>query len=266
MTGEKRRALVFGDSMIGRDADSVGKMAKAWRELLSELGYSVDVVGVGGSSVGNWLAGAFKTGGTFAHAGRWRAHAKLPLPRDVIKRTRLDFAAPDLALVVVNLGTNDAANLHALGRTSSQDVNLWLGDVARLLGLIPDQIPVVWTFGNARVAVSPDYGPTKDQLAAALKDRFYADVTVLVDDEAGAYDELVKNGVHPSTEQHRAFLASVRHRIPRLDGKVPASGDDGDDEASLVLWLLALIAQIGAGARGQVGDVFEVLSKLGGGV
>lgn len=218
-----KTAVIFGDSIIGVDADDTGGLGQSAPALLESLGVRVlEVVGVQGSRAGNWLYAAGRTEGPGRRGGRWSGQGR-KLDAQARQRAsipRLLSLNPDV--VWINLGSNDA--IVGLGADKI------VFNALEIISMIPRSTRVIWTLGN--VTNDRNHESIKRRLASQLARN--APDNVRVFDAAGQGSPYPGRGLHPPTSVHRQWLAQHKEAIA-----AHIEGQGRSDDTALVLGAIA---------------------------
>ncbi len=229
--------MVLGDSIVD-DAPGagVGGYYRAGGELLRSFGVDVlEIVGVGGSTMGQWLYNAGHTKGPGRGPGRWKNGKRIltPAQRKAADLGRLAALEPDV--VWVNFGTNDAHH----GLTPAQMVI----NAKAIIELFP-KARIIWSIGNVEDDAS--HRRVKEQFAVALRRATSSRVLVL--DTIGSTGRpYIGKGLHPSVSAHRAYLQPLADGIAaHIAASTPSSpvGSKiiaGAAAAALVLLVAAVV-------------------------
>jgi len=194
------RCVVLGDSLVGGAAAGDGALSRALLPLLRDAGLRAEAIGVGGSTVANWMrASGLDCPGRGAVLGRWgRGSAMPPLDHEAQHRAQLAALADAGDAFVVSLGTNDF--------NSSRPPKMWAQQAVALLDALPHQ--------------------QRQREAAAALLRREADarwpgrLLLLSGQGSGCYR---RGAVHPTVREHARWLE--RHRAVLLRHLAPGRRD-----------------------------------------
>lgn len=209
---------IFGDSIIGVDADDKGGLVPALRDQYQSMGLEViDVTGVQGSRAGDWMW--TKDGHTphrTRHGGRMAGKGR-PLSAAQKRKADLDrIAALKADVYHINLVTND---IHA-----GQSPTTFADNAMDIIGALPKRALIVWTEGNDE----PDKNASKRAALSELRRRavraYGPRVLVIDNSEFRLRRHYVGKGLHPSFGAHRAFINEVAPELSEHIGQLAPKG------------------------------------------
>lgn len=192
------KIVMIGDSIVGNAADGQGGLAKALAPHID-----LHAVGVGGSTVANWLhASGYDGPGRGYVMGRWGSGSRMaPLTHEECHRAYL----PSLMEIEsgawwLNFGTND--------RNSGRPAKMWVDQAMAMLEIVPAE-RVVWTMGND---IPHHRAWRQDALPAlqSLANKRWPGRVLVIGGKSRAYR---RGQVHPRVSSHTAWLKSNLERI-----------------------------------------------------
>jgi lysophospholipase L1-like esterase len=199
------RCVVLGDSLVGGAAAGDGALSRALLPLLRDAGLRAEAIGVGGSTVANWMrASGLDCPGRGAVLGRWgRGSAMPPLDHEAQHRAQLAALADAGDAFIISLGTNDF--------NSQRPPKMWAQQAVALLDALPARAPVVWLWANDL----PHQQRQREAAAALLRReadaRWPGRLLLLSGQGSGCYR---RGAVHPTVREHARWLE--RHRAVLL--------------------------------------------------
>jgi hypothetical protein len=222
------RVVILGDSNIGGAADGAGSLARALMPILKAAKIEVvDTIGVGGSTMAQWLraAGLREKGGY----GRFSPRHKKALSSSAVKRAdlvRIRNLAPDF--YIINFASNDAA--------SGINARTFVGNARQLVAFLGK--PAIWLDGGLNNQVEAKKRP----LISAWKAQAPRTVQVLDSTPAEVREPYLRAGAraHPPVRVHAAALAARRGE---LDGALArAAGQSKVGTVALIVGALIAAA------------------------
>ena len=188
------RIVVFGDSNIGGFADDRGGMGRALRKWAQEsLGATpVEIVGVQGSSAGDWLGGIGVPGPGRAY-GRWKKLTGPQRRKADLRRLR-DLKAD---LYIAAFGSNDAV------KYGDRRNEIYARNVSYITNFL--NAPTVWLDNGVNLKTEGKKRPMVDYARHNVRDRRVYFAHSSSPDRQKPY--LTAGGrAHPSWTVHYAFL------------------------------------------------------------